>query len=73
MFKSSLEKVMKFSNSGSLTSLLRHLGLWEAKYLSQKGFRKRPLRSTVVLIHVPEKSIIANSYKDAWLPPAPPG
>ena len=41
--KFSLEKAMKFAFSGSLTSLIRHLGLWEAKYLSQKGFRKRPL------------------------------
>ena len=41
--KFSLEEAMKFASSGLLTSLIRHLGLWNAKYLSQKGFRKRPL------------------------------
>ena len=39
--KGSLEKVMKFAYSGSLMSLIHHWGLWEAKSLSQKGFRKR--------------------------------
>ena len=41
--KSGLEKVMKFALTGLLTSLSRHLGLQEAKYLSQIGFRNRPL------------------------------
>ena len=49
--KFSLEKAMKFAYSGSLTSLIRHLELWEAKYLSQKGFRKRPLSRVVLVVH----------------------
>ena len=41
--KSGLEKAMKFALSGLLTSLSRHLGLLEAKYLSRIGFRNRPV------------------------------
>ena len=41
--KSGLEKAMKFALSGLLTSLSRHLGLLEAKYLSRIGFRNHPV------------------------------
>ena len=44
--KSGLEKAMKFALSGLLTSLSRHFGLEEAKYLSRIGFRNRPLISS---------------------------